>query len=87
MTAIKFISLSSAAACAALLASCGGGSEGSVNSTARQACESIGGTNVPGVGYVFATPVSAEGAVPKPGSAMTSRCAPPRFTVPRKTLI
>ena len=64
MTAIKFISLSSAAACAVLIAGCGGGSDGTINSTARQACESIGGTNVPGVGFVFATPVSAEGEVP-----------------------
>ena len=64
MIDLKPIALGAATACAVLLVGCGGGSGGNVNSTARQACESIGGTNVPGVGYVFATPVDAEGAVP-----------------------
>ena len=64
MIDLKPIALGAATACAALLVGCGGGSGGNMNSTARQACESIGGTNVPGVGYVFATPVDAEGPVP-----------------------
>ena len=64
MIDLKPIAFGAVSACAVLLVGCGGGSGGNVNSTARQACESIGGTNVSGVGYVFATPVDAEGAVP-----------------------